>query len=153
MKIGIRIVLSLAVVLVLAQAVPYGRQHVNPPVRREPSWNSPETRVLAKRACFDCHSNETIWPWYSRIAPASWLVQHDVDEGREALNFSEWDHPQKKANDSAKEIQEREIPPSSYLLAHPPARLSQRERGSLIAGLRATLNGTTEKETVLKERR
>jgi hypothetical protein len=76
-----------------------------------------------------------------------------VDEGREALNLSEWDRPQKKANDSAKEVQEREMPPSSYLLVHPPARLSQPERVALIAGLRATLNGTTEKETVLKEPR
>jgi len=139
--------------LVLIQLVPVWLFQSNPPVVAEPAWDSPQTRALAQRACFDCHSNETIWPWYSRIAPASWLVQHDVDEGREALNFSEWDRPQKKANDSAKEIQEREMPPRTYLLAHPPARLSQRERGSLIAGLRATLNGTTEKETVLKERR
>ena len=61
--------------------VPYGRDHVNPPVGAEPSWDSPETRALARQACFDCHSNETEWPAYSTVAPVSWLIQHDVSEG------------------------------------------------------------------------
>jgi hypothetical protein len=140
MKIARRILLALIVVFGLIQVVPYGRDHVNPPVRREPSWNSPETRSLAQRACFDCHSNETRWPGYANIAPASWLVQHDVNEGREVLNFSEWDRPQKEAGDSAKEVQEGEMPPSYYVLLHPEARLNQSEREALIAGLRATVN-------------
>lgn len=123
MRIAVRILLSLVVLLLLVQAIPYGREHVNPPVRREPSWNTPETRALAQRACFDCHSNETRWPWYSRIAPASWLVQHDVNDGRGVLNFSEWDRLQKEATNSAKEVQERDMPPKSYLVAHPEARL------------------------------
>ena len=63
----------------------------NPPVVREPVWDSPETRALAVQACYDCHSNETQWPWYARIAPISWVLAYDVIEGREALNFSEWD--------------------------------------------------------------
>ena len=59
----------------LIQFVPYGRSHTNPPVLSEPAWDSPETRVLAQTACFDCHSNETDWsPWYTKVAPASWLV-------------------------------------------------------------------------------
>ena len=59
----------------LTQVVPYGRNHTNPAVVYEPDWDSPETRALAERACFDCHSNETTWPWYSTIAPISWLTQ------------------------------------------------------------------------------
>ncbi len=87
----------LVVGLIAIQLVPYGRNHTNPPVQSEPNWDSPETRALAERACFECHSNETAWPWYSNIAPVSWLVQHDVDEGREKLNFSEWSTAVKKA--------------------------------------------------------
>lgn len=68
--------------LLAIQLVPYGRDHSNPPGRTEPSWDSPATRELARRACFDCHSNETEWPAYASIAPASWLAQYDVDEGR-----------------------------------------------------------------------
>src|SRR5574340_945670 len=66
----------------LIQLVPYGRNHTNPPVTGEPRWDSPQTRALAARACFDCHSNETKWRWYSNIAPISWLIQRDVDSGR-----------------------------------------------------------------------
>jgi hypothetical protein len=67
--------------LAVAQAIPYGRGHSNPPVTKEPAWDSSRTRELAKRACFDCHSNETTWPWYSNVAPESWLIQRDVDAG------------------------------------------------------------------------
>ena len=69
------------------QLVPYGRAHDNPPVNSEPAWDSPATRALAKQACYDCHSNETEWPAYANIAPISWFVQHDVNEGRAVLNF------------------------------------------------------------------
>jgi hypothetical protein len=82
------------VLFALAQAVPYGRNHENPPVQAEPIWDSPRTRQLAKRACFDCHSNETTWPWYTNFAPFSWLAYNDVTGGRSALNFSEWNRPQ-----------------------------------------------------------
>ena len=63
------VLLILFAALLLIQAVPYGRNHNNPPVNREPGWDSPNTRAITKRACFDCHSNETIWPWYTWIAP------------------------------------------------------------------------------------
>ena len=76
--------------LLLIQLVPYGRDHTNPRVIAEPTWDSAKTRATAVIACFDCHSNETKWPWYSNIAPMSWLVQRDVDEGREHMNLSEW---------------------------------------------------------------
>jgi mono/diheme cytochrome c family protein len=117
------------------QVVPYGRDHRNPPVRREPDWDRPETRSLAVRACFDCHSNETRWPWYASVAPASWLVQHDVTEGRREVNFSEWNRPQKEARESAKTVRKGEMPPWYY----PWARLSSAERRDLVRGLEATL--------------
>ena len=74
--------IGIPVVLVLIQFVPYGRSHTNPPVTGEPKWSSARVRQLTKDACFDCHSNETTWPWYSNVAPVSWLVQRDVDSGR-----------------------------------------------------------------------
>ena len=87
MKI-VRILLLAGLVLFgLIQLVPYGRNHQNPPVVQEPTWADADTRVIAQRACFDCHSNETMWPWYTNIAPFSWLVQRDVEEGRSKLNF------------------------------------------------------------------
>ena len=134
-----RAVLLAIGVLVAIQLVPYGRSHTNPPVRQEPSWDNPQTRVLAERACFDCHSNQTKWPGYASVAPSSWLVQHDVDEGREHVNFSEWDRPQKKARDAVDEVEEGEMPPSTYTILHPEARLSDAERRQLADGLRATL--------------
>lgn len=124
------------------QLVPYGRAHTNPPARREPRWDSQQTRQLARRACFDCHSNETVWPWYSSIAPMSWLVQRDVDEGRRKLNYSEWDRPQKEASESAKSVRKGEMPPWYY----PWARLSPAERETLVRGLAATFGEDDERE-------
>ncbi len=131
-----RVLIGLALLLVLIQLVPYGRAHTNPPVTREPAWDSPRTRALAVRACFDCHSNETKWPWYSHVAPMSWLAQHDVDDGREHLNFSEWDKPQKDADEAAEELGEGKMPPWFYLPLHPEAKLSDAEKAQLISGFR-----------------
>jgi hypothetical protein len=79
----------------LLQIVPFGRMPSNPPVTGEPAWDSPQTRALAVRACFDCHSNETEKPWYSNIAPPiSWATSDHVESGRGKLNFSEFDKPQ-----------------------------------------------------------
>jgi mono/diheme cytochrome c family protein len=125
-------------VFAVAQLLPCGRNHTNPAVTGEPAWDKPETRALAKRACFDCHSNETTWPWYSHVAPISWFVQGHVDDGRRALNFSEWDHPSKHAQKAGREVKNGEMPLSSYLLLHPEARLSDAERDQLIKGLDAT---------------
>lgn len=128
----------LAGILVIIQFVPYGRDHANPPVVVEPAWDSTGTRDLAVRACFDCHSNETEWPWYSNIAPVSWLVQRDVDEGRDELNFSEW-HLDQEGDEAAEAVSDRSMPPRQYLLTHPEARLDDLERGLLTAGFAATL--------------
>lgn len=79
----------LALALFAIQLVPYGRDHTNPPARSEPPWSNAAARSYAVRACYACHSNETAWPWYSSIAPVSWLMQRDVEQGRAKLNFSE----------------------------------------------------------------
>ena len=134
-----RLVLGVLGALLAIQIVPYGRGHTNPPVTGEPAWDAPQTRALAKRACFDCHSNETEWPGYATIAPVSWLVQHDVSEGRETLNFSEWGRTQKEAKDAAEEVMEGEMPPAGYKLVHAHARLTPAERDQLAQGLIRTL--------------
>ena len=136
---------ALAAVFLLLQLVPYGRAHNNPPVVAEPNWDSPQTRELAQRACFDCHSNETTWPWYTNIAPVSWLTQRHVIEGREHLNFSDWNQSHEghedgghEAEEMAETVLEGEMPIRNYLLTHPEARLTNAERAALADGLAAT---------------
>ncbi len=133
--------IGLVVIFLVIQAIPYGRDHGNPDSRTEPPWDGPETRALAVGACFDCHSNETKWPWYSNVAPVSWLVQRDVDAGRDKLNFSEWDQPQPEADEAVEVVDEGEMPPWQYRLLHSDARLSSEERQALVQGLLATLGG------------
>jgi len=113
--------------LVIIQFIPIDRN--NPPVAGE--IEAPEAvMAILKRSCYDCHSNETIWPWYSYVAPASWLVAKDVREGREELNFSVWDtYSEKRKNHKIKEcgeeVEEGEMPLWFYLPLHPEAELSQ----------------------------
>jgi mono/diheme cytochrome c family protein len=134
------ILIGLVAGFLLIQLVPYGRQHTNPPVVQEPNWDSPQTRELAQRACFDCHSNESVWPWYSNVAPVSWLVQRDVDEGRRSLNFSAWGRV-REPGEIIEVVREGRMPPSQYLITHPEARLTQPEKDALASGLQATVNG------------
>ncbi|MGZ6372596.1 MAG: heme-binding domain-containing protein [Candidatus Limnocylindria bacterium] len=139
-----RLVVGIGLVVVLGflaiQLVPYGRDHTNPPVLSEPSWDSAATRATAVAACFDCHSNQAVWPWYSNIAPMSWLIQHDVEEGRQALNWSEWGHGQ-EGGESAEAVSEGQMPPFSYTLTHLNATLSAADRAAFIRGLVATFGG------------
>jgi hypothetical protein len=138
-RFWVRSGLVLVLAFVAIQFVPYGRDPVNPPVGVEPAWDSPDTRALAKQACFDCHSNETVWPAYSRVAPVSWLIQHDVSEGRAVLNFSEWQRPQEEAAEAAEEVLEGEMPLRIYRVMHAHARLSAADRERLAGGLERTL--------------
>ncbi len=116
-----------------------GCVHKNPPVTREIRWDSPKTASLARRACYDCHSNETVWPWYAAVPGVSALVRRDVERGREHMNFSTWDQPQDEADDAPEELAEGEMPLPLYLRFHEEARLSPAEARALIAGLKATL--------------
>jgi uncharacterized membrane protein len=126
-----KLLVAAAVVLLAIQLVPVSR--TNPPVESEPRMSA-EVRALLKRACFDCHSHETAWPLQARVAPASWLVAHDVKEGREELNFSRWasldgERLAKASREIVKEVAtEKEMPPALYVLAHPEARLTDAER-------------------------
>ena len=128
------------VLFLLLQVVPFGRMPSNPPVTGEPKWDSPQTRALAVRACFDCHSNETEHPWYSNVAPISWAVSDHVESGRSKLNFSEFDEPQHDADKSARVTEEGSMPPGYYTRfgLHATAELSDAEVAQLVAGLRAT---------------
>jgi hypothetical protein len=85
-------------------------------------------------ACYDCHSNETHWPWYSHVAPMSWLVQHDVENGHQELNFSTWDGD---SDDLAGVVTDGEMPPRNYTFLHPDARLSAEEKAAPIRDLEA----------------
>ena len=117
---------------------PYGRTHKNPRVIKEPGWDSPRTRELAKRACFDCHSNETRWPWYANVAPFSWVVQHDVENAREVLNFSRG-RSSSRSRRVGRSVGTGNMPPVKYRMAHPEAQLTPDELTQLAAGLDATL--------------
>lgn len=129
----------LAGIFALMQVVPYGRTHENPPTTREPPWDSPRTRELAVRACFDCHSNHTKWPWYANVAPMSWAVQIDVEAARDIVNFSEWNRHYPLAGYSGRRTMERMMPPYKYMMAHPEANLTPEERKELAQGLDRTL--------------
>ena len=130
--------------MILIQVVPYGHDHENPPVTREPKWDTGQTRDLAERACFSCHSNETHWRWYSHVAPVSWLVQSDVRSGRRDLNFSEWDKPQRHTKDVGEQIRKGEMPPWYFLPMHPEAKLTGEEKDALMRGLTNTLGPFSE---------
>ncbi|HZY44287.1 MAG TPA: heme-binding domain-containing protein [Anaerolineae bacterium] len=126
-------------VVVIANVVPWLLE-TNPSVVQEPAWDSPQTRALAQRACFDCHSNETVWPVYARIAPISWLVTWDTLNGRRHLNFSEWGVRRGEGdNETARVIQRGDMPPAYYIAQHPEAGLTANEKQQLIQGLQATL--------------
>jgi hypothetical protein len=126
------ILLALAGLIVI-QLVPVDRD--NPPIASTVPAPADVTAIL-RRSCFDCHSNETRWPWYSRIAPIAWVVAHDVHEGRRHANFSEWDRlTENRRQHTAREIvdvlSKGEMPLPIYLPAHPDARLSDEDRARL----------------------
>lgn len=121
----------------------FSRDFSNPPVVAEPAWVGAETRPLAQRACFDCHSNETEWPWYAKIYPASEMIIADVEKGREALNFSEWRGPYPKSDIDrmAEVVGKGQMPLPYYAILHPEAELTTEESGILTNGLIATMEG------------
>jgi hypothetical protein len=126
-------VLAFVAALVAIQFVPVVRS--NPPVETEVPA-PPEVRTVLRRSCYDCHSNETVWPWYSRVAPVSWLLANDVREGRRELNFSTWNRyttqqQVKKLKESWEEVEEGEMPLWFYLPMHRDAVLSGNDRQTL----------------------
>lgn len=133
---------GLAVVIlgVCLQLIPVWALRTNPPVTSEPDWPSPEAQAIAQRACYDCHSNETQWPWYAYVAPPAWLVIFDVVRGRDEMNFSEWAHRRPDELEDVEEVlDENEMPPDTYLLLHPEAQLSAADKKTLLAAFREIL--------------
>jgi len=122
------------VLFVAMQFIPSAR--TNPPVESEVAWDSPRTRDLFYRACADCHSHETRWPWYSGVAPVSWLIANHVREGRRDMNVSMPDEVD--VTEAVAQIRNGEMPPADYRLVHPEARLNDAEKAELISGLKKT---------------
>jgi hypothetical protein len=127
-----KVIISGGVLLAAIQLVRPAR--VNPPTdtsRTFRSLNGAQASAIdvIDRSCRDCHTNDTTWPWYSHVAPVSWLLAHDVNEGRAELNFSEWaayspDKQRKLLKKSCDEVKEGEMPMSIYTVMHPAAKLS-----------------------------
>ncbi len=131
----VRIFVGLAVAALLIQAIPVKR--TNGAVESKVDA-PPEVAAILRRACYDCHSNETVWPSYSRVAPVSWVVAHDVHEGRRELDFSRWNRydavtRRRKLDRAVEEVGDGDMPPVYYVWMHPEARLSDADRAALKA--------------------
>jgi hypothetical protein len=136
-------ILTVIGLLILIQLIPVWLLQTNPPAHAGPPWDSATTRLLVQQTCFDCHSNYTVWPWYSRIAPISWLVTQDVVRGRRHLNFSDWQSGSQHsflAERAVSAVQRGAMPPSYYVWMHPKANLSATQKQQLIQGLERTLH-------------
>jgi hypothetical protein len=129
-----RALVAAGALTLLAQAVPVTRDN---PAERGASGVPADVEPLLRRACFDCHSNETRWPWYAWVAPVSWLLARDVHEGRRHLNFSTWqsgpaERRAKRQTDVGEEVSGGEMPPWFYVPLHAEAKLSAAERARLV---------------------
>ena len=135
-----RILAGIGVVFLAFQLVPIDRE--NPPVETEVSA-PPEVRQVLERACYDCHSNESQWPWYGYVAPASWLVAYDIEEAREHMNFSTWNRYDREEQlhlieEVWEEVDEGEMPPFFYTPLHSHANLDANDRDLLRAWSQAS---------------
>ncbi len=106
-------------------------ERTNPPVTKDLDAND-DTKAILRRACYNCHSNETVWPWYSYVAPVSWLVVNDVHIGRGHFNFSEWDTFEEDyqiylIGSMLEKVERGEMPPGKYLTMHPDAKITGQE--------------------------
>ncbi|HEY0882144.1 MAG TPA: heme-binding domain-containing protein [Archangium sp.] len=134
MKLFPKVLLAvLAVFLLMQVARP---EQTNPPVTGDVGA-PPEVAAILKKACYDCHSNETKWPWYSQVAPVSWLVANHVKDGRKHLNFSEWQGYEdgrklKKLEETAEEVGEGEMPIPGYSALHAEAKLTDAEKKAIV---------------------
>lgn len=153
-----KLLIAILILVVGIQFVPVDR--TNPPVTRELHVEATTAQIF-RRACYDCHSNETNWPWYSYVAPVSWLVARDVHQGRRELNFSEWGtYSARRADHKLEEIVEKvekgEMPLPIYLPLHPEARLAPQDVEQIartVQALRAQLKAEAETDPEAHEDR
>lgn len=113
-----------------------GTEHVN--------WSSPEVEQLVRTACYDCHSDETRYPWYSTIAPVSWLVNKDVNEGRRRLNFSETPANRIEADELVEQLRRGTMPPQIFKIMHSDANLTDQQIATLENAFQTTFTGRGE---------
>jgi len=130
------------VVFAVMQLVPVSRD--NPPAQGVVQWDSPQTKELVSRACMNCHSNESVWPWYSYFAPGSWITVVHVNSARQQFNLSELNkmpasRKRRLVSDMVDQIRNSVMPPFDYQLLHPEARLTAAEKEQLIQGLQNSL--------------
>jgi len=133
-----RSAIAALLILSLLQLVPVERG--NPPVEQEIAA-PPRVAGILHGSCYDCHSNQSAWPWYGYVAPFSWLVAHDVEEGREHLNFSTWGRCDEEERaelleELLEEVEHGEMPPWTYTLLHPGSALTAEELATLRAWAR-----------------
>jgi len=128
---------ALVAVFVLIQFVPYGRDHTDPPVTNSFKWTSMQAKAIARRSCYDCHSNHTKYWWAVDIAPFSWLAAHDIQDGRARLNFSEWTGS--LSTPVLESAVSNNMPPLQYTLLHPHAKLSAADKQTLLDGFQQSV--------------
>ena len=129
---------AVALALLFLGAQAYRPARTNPPVDERKTLHantqvSPEVGAILERSCNDCHSSETVWPWYSNVAPISWFLQSHVEEGRRELSFSEWGtyakrKRERKLHEICEQVESGQMPLTSYLPLHPSARLSDEDK-------------------------
>ena len=140
-KIVLWVIGVVVVVFAIMQAIPYGRSsHTNPPAVNAFKWTDPQAEAIAKKSCYDCHSNDSSWWWATNVAPFSWLVQVDVDGGRKRFNFSEY-----AGLPSSQQFQravQGGMPPIQYTLVHPSAKLTDTQKQTLIKGYAAGMTAS-----------
>lgn len=132
-KIIIFSVIFIVVILILQLLIV---KRENPKETNIPAWDSQFTKNTFMKACADCHSNQTVWPWYSYVPPFSFIIYRDVIEGREHFNISEYIN--EKANKAGHEFESGAMPVGIYILMHPDASISGENRKKFIQGLEAT---------------
>jgi len=149
-KTGI-VLIGLVVALFGAQAIRPAK--TNPPATNPLSIGDPHVESILRRSCFDCHSNETRWPWYSEVAPVSWQIASHVKDGRKHVNFSDWNEAKavKRFGEICEEVEDGEMPMTSYLLMHGDARLTAEDVAALCTWSRSRVPVSAERYSEEKE--
>jgi hypothetical protein len=138
-----KIIIALGIIFIAIQFYPISRE--NPPFEFEMAIKDDRVYEILRNSCYDCHSYETNWPWYSYVAPISWLISDDVNEGRKEFNFNEYVSysPKKKLRkleEIKDQVSEGEMPLDKYLWTHPSANLSEDDRTALYKWLSIELD-------------